>query len=96
MSKTISAWEARRNFGKVMNEVAVNQATLVVESHGSARMALVPTYILEDWEARRQHLFETWESSAKAANLSEDEAASLAQEAVDWVRSSGNADELDH
>ena len=96
MTKTISAWEARRNFGKIMNDVAVNRATLVVESHGAARMALVPTYILEDWEARRRHLFETWESVAQRANLSEVDADALAQEAVEWARLAMHTEEPEH
>jgi prevent-host-death family protein len=86
-TKTISAWEARRNFGKLMDEVAQTNRTVIVESHGEAKVAVVPLGVVERIERQRQEFFDTMRSISGRVNLSEEEAAQLAEEAVAWARS---------
>src|SRR5215213_7158062 len=90
--KTISAWEARRNLGKLMDEVAIGNCPVIVESHGTPKVAFVPMKILEAWEARRDRLFSNWEAIADRVDLPEDEAMRIADEAVIWARAA-KADE---
>lgn len=42
MEKVVGAYEARRQFGKVLNDVNGNGDRIVVERHGEAIAALVP------------------------------------------------------
>ena len=76
--KTVSAWEARRNFGKMMDEVARTNQTVIVESHGEPKVAIVPARQAEAWERERLEYLRIKELAATNANLSEDEAMELA------------------
>jgi prevent-host-death family protein len=49
-TKTISAWEGRRNCGKVLNEVTRNHQQAIVESHGEPATAVVPLHILQKYQ----------------------------------------------
>lgn len=82
MTKTISAWEARRNFGKLMDEVATGHQTVVIESHGEAKIAIVPLRVAEAIERERQQFFDTMRAVSARVNLSEDEAMEIANAEV--------------
>lgn len=77
-TKRMSAWEARRNFGKLLNEVTRNDRPVVIESHGEAVAAMVPIHVLDNLESEREHFFETMQQASERANLSEEEAMELA------------------
>lgn len=85
MEKRISAWEARRQFGKVLRDVSSGKA-VVVESHGEEVAAVVPIERFRQWEYDREAFFDQLELMAERSNLSEDEADALAAEAVAAIR----------
>lgn len=88
--KTIGAFEARRTFGKLLQEVVTNDKKFVVERNGEPAAALVPIQIYNQWKERRKEFFdwmrEASERSQRYHKLSEEEAAALADEAVAAVR----------
>lgn len=85
MAKTISAWEARRQFGKLLRDVSSGKS-VVVESHGEEVAAVVPIEQFRQWEHNKEAFFDKLESMAKRSNLSEEEADALAAEAVAAIR----------
>lgn len=42
MSKTVSAMEARQNFGNLLNQVSLREEEIVIERSGKALARLVP------------------------------------------------------
>lgn len=65
MEKKIGAYEARRQFGNLINEVQYGGDTYVIERHGQAAAALVS---VEDYAAFRE--WQAWrEAQAKAQKL---------------------------
>lgn len=84
--KTISAWEARRNFGKLMDEVARTNSTVIIESHGEAKVGLVPVQLIERWARERELFFSAWREIAEAADVPEDESDRIIAEEIAAVR----------
>ena len=82
IAKRVSAWEARRNFGKLINEVARDRRPVIVESHGEPTVAVVPLHILENHEAGITRFLEIASRAAANANLSEEEAMEIANREV--------------
>ena len=91
MEKTIGAFEARRSFGRILQDVAAKGERVVVQRHGQPIAALVPIHIYEQWKKEREAFFDQIESVARRANLSSAEADELANEAVRDVRASHRA-----
>jgi prevent-host-death family protein len=87
IDKNVSAFDARRQFGKILHDVEMKGESVVVERHGEPVAAVVPMRIYEQWKRRRESLFATLRRGAERANLSEEEANALAAEAVRAVRS---------
>ena len=88
MEKTIGAWQARREFGRILQQVAARGDRIVVERHGEPLAAVVPMEVYEQWKRGRERFFETLQRAARQANLSPEEADALAAEAVAAVRAS--------
>jgi prevent-host-death family protein len=86
MEKTISAFEARRNFGKVLQDVAACNAKVIVEKHGEAVAVVVPMEVYRQWQRSRQRVIEKMREMAMRSDLSPEEADALAAEAVAWAR----------
>jgi prevent-host-death family protein len=86
MQKTISAFEARRKFGKVLDDVVAQRDEVLVERHGKPVAVVVPVALYESFqeqrEASRDELFRSIEQAGKNANLSPEEADQVALEAV--------------
>lgn len=87
MEKTLSAFEARRNFGKMLQDVAAKGDKIVVERHGEPVAVLVPISVYEQWQCNRTRAYNTLREIAERVNMSEEEAEELAEEAVRWARS---------
>ena len=83
----MGAFEARRNFGKLLNDVGYKGACIVVEKNGEKLVAIVPIEVLESWKQNRKELFDTIRQMQQEANLSPEEADKLAAEAVRVTRS---------
>ncbi len=91
MEKTVSAYEARRNFGKFLQEVSAKGEKIVVERHGEPVAVVVPVEVYKQWQRSRQGFFDKLQEMANRANLSPEEADQLAEEAVKWARSNKDA-----
>jgi prevent-host-death family protein len=93
MEKTVSAYEARRNFGKVLNDVSAKGDRIVVEKHGEPVAVVVPVEVYKQWQVGRQQAFDTIRKMAEEANVPEEEADALIEEAVRAVRAERRAAE---
>ncbi len=86
MEKTVGAFEARRSFGKIIQNVAARGDRYVVERHGEAIAAVVPIEVYEQWKRARGEFFARLRTVSQAADLAPDEAERLAAEAVEATR----------
>lgn len=86
MEKVVGAFEARRSFGRILQDVAARGDKIVVERHGQPIAAVVPISVYEQWKRRREAFFNRIEESARRANLSPEEADELVAEAIRSVR----------
>lgn len=86
MEKLIPAFEARRQFGKLLQNVTAQGDTYVVERHGEPVAAMVPIEVYEQWKRQRSEFFAEWRQAAERADLTPDAADKLAQEAAQKVR----------
>ncbi len=84
--KSIAAFEARRNFGKILQEVTAKGDKFVVERHGEPIAAVVPIRIYQQWKKEREGFFAQMQEIAERVNLSPEEADRLATKAVKAVR----------
>lgn len=90
MEKKMGAFEARRKFGRILQDVVARGDKVVIERHGEAIAAVVPIEMYQQWKRRREAFFtriqEAAETSQKYEELSEEEAMRIANEAVQAVR----------
>ena len=86
MEKTIAAASARRQFGKVLDDVVAKGHNYVVERHGEQVAAVVPMDIYRQMKKEREKFFDKIRAAAERANLTPQEADKLAEEAVRAVR----------
>ncbi|MDP9309311.1 MAG: type II toxin-antitoxin system Phd/YefM family antitoxin [Chloroflexota bacterium] len=84
--KTIGAFEARRQFGKVLQDVTTKRGPYIVEKNGEPIAAVVPIETYNQMKRRREAFFERLRATAAQAELSDEEAMRLATEAVQAVR----------
>lgn len=98
MEKKIPAYEARRQFGKMIREVESKGDSYVVERHGEPVVAVVPLRIYENAKRRRERFFELMEKAQANAtknfpDMTDEEAMALAIEATEWARAQGRKGE---
>jgi prevent-host-death family protein len=86
MEKAIAAFEARRMFGKILNEVVANGDRFIVERHGEPVAALVPIGVYEQWKRARESFFDRMEAIGRRVDMPEEDAEQLVQEAIGAVR----------
>ena len=91
MEKTIGAFEARRNFGKILQDVMVNCDNVVIERHGEPVAVVVPVEVYKQWQRSRQSYFDKLRAISERVNMSEEEADELIDEAIRAVRSGNDA-----
>ena len=87
MEKVVAAFEARRQFGKILQDVTAKGDRYVVERHGEPVAAVVLIEVYEQWKKARSEFFAKIRATAEQADVSPQEADALAQEAVQAVRS---------
>ena len=85
MEKTIGAFEARRQLGRVLQEVAAKGDRYIVERHGERIAAVVPIELYEQWKRSRNEFFDKLRAVSQRASLTPPEADKLADEAVTGV-----------
>jgi prevent-host-death family protein len=86
LDKKVPAFAARRQFGQLLHEVEVKGDRYVVERHGEPVAALVPIEVYKQWKRAREAFFTKIREAAERANLPEEEASALADEAIREVR----------
>ncbi len=91
MEKTVGAFEVRRQFGRILEDVIARSDRFVVERHGEPVAALVPIEVYEQWKRARGEFFARLRTVSQAANLAPDEAERLATEAVEATRAGRSA-----
>lgn len=82
----MGAFEARRQFGSILQNVVADRDRYVIERHGQPVAAVVPIEIYEQWKRQRKAFFDQIRTIAEEANVSEDEATELVNEAIQAVR----------
>ncbi len=87
MERIIAAFEARRGFGRVLQDVLVRGDRFVVERHGEPVAAVVPIEVYEQWKKARRAFFARVRAASERAEMSPKQAEVLADEAVQAVRS---------
>lgn len=85
VEKTIKAFDARRQFGKILQEVALGDR-YVVERHGKAVAAVVPIEVYRQWKEARNAFFDKLRTVSERTNLSPEEADMVVDQAVKAVR----------
>ncbi len=86
--RTVGAFEARRQFGKLLQGVAVSGEKIIVERHGEPIAAVVPIEIYDQWKSSRNAFFAKIRGVANRTNLTDKKASLLAKNATKAVRSS--------
>lgn len=86
MEKTVGAFEARRRFGEILQEVAAHGDKYVVERHGKPVAAVVPIEVYEQWKRARSEFFKKIRALAGTGGLPPEEADALAAEGVRAIR----------
>lgn len=86
MEKTVGAFEVRRSFGRILQEVAAKGDRVVVERHGEPIAAVVPIDVYNQWKRSRAEFFDRMRQAADRADLTPDDADQLAAEAIAAVR----------
>ena len=86
VEKMVGAFEARRQLGKILKDVAGKGDHYVVQYHGEPVAVVVPMALYSRWKQRRESFFDRLEQMAATAELSPAEAEELAAEAVAAAR----------
>ena len=87
MEKIIGAFEARRQFGRILQSVLAKGDSWAVERHGEPVAAVVPIEVYEQWKAGRETFFAKIRAASQRADMLPEEAERLASEAVQAIRS---------
>jgi prevent-host-death family protein len=93
--KTIGAFDVRRNFGRLLQNILAKGDKYIVERHGEPVAVVVPMTVYKQWKENRAALFDSMRKAQQRAALSSQVAESLAQEAVEVTRAR-NRDEDRH
>lgn len=91
MERTIGAFDARRRFGRVLNEVVARGDRYIVERHGAPVAAVVPIEVYEQWKRARQAFFDQMREVSARANVRPEESEALVAEAIAAVRTDDHA-----
>lgn len=86
MEKVIGAFEARRQFGKMLNDVNGKGDRIVVERHGEAIAAVVPMSVYRQWQQQRAAFFDQMRAIAERVDLTPEQAEAEATTAARYNR----------
>jgi len=90
----ISAWDARRTFGKILDTVGFRGDAVVVEKNGERLAAIVPIQMFDKWEEERTAFFDQMRVVSERADVPYEEAQELAAEAIQAVRAERQGGQL--
>lgn len=86
MEKVVGAFEARRQFGRIISDVATRNEAYIVERNGEPVAAVVPVEVYTKWKQRREAFFKRMRAISERVDLPEEEANRLVAEAIEAVR----------
>lgn len=86
MEKRVSAFDVRRGFGQMLQDVLQHGDKFIVERHGAPVAVVAPIEGYEQWKQSRDRFFDSLRAAQVAADLSSEEADQLAAEAVSAAR----------
>lgn len=87
MEKRVSAFDVRRGFGQMLQDILGRGDKFVIERHGTPVAVVVSIEVYQQWKQSRERFFESLRSAQAAADLAAEEADALASAAVKAVRS---------
>lgn len=92
--QTIAAFDARRNFGKLLDRIKAG-IHVIVEEYGEPVGAFLPLAEYKKWKQDQEETLRTMlammDEAANNANLSEEEASKVATDAVTAIRAKKNS-----
>lgn len=86
MERIVSAFDARRSFGEILQEVAANGDNVVVERHGKPVAVVVPMHVYQQWQRSREAFFEKIRQAAERSDMSPEDGEALVEAAIQDVR----------
>ncbi len=89
MEKLVGAVEAWNDWNDMLQAVAGRGDRYVIELGGERVAAVVPLDLYERWKQERAAFFDQLETMAQRADLSPEDAVTLAEDAVRAVRRAG-------
>lgn len=87
MEKTVSSEDMSQHFGNLLEDVSGQGDRYVVEREGVPLAAVIPFALYARWKRRRGAFFQLMRETADQANLSEEEAVRITDEAKHAIRS---------
>jgi antitoxin (DNA-binding transcriptional repressor) of toxin-antitoxin stability system len=84
--KVLGAFEARRGFGTIIEDVGYKGETVTVEKNGKPLVAIVPLQVLEYWECERQRFYNDLRQMHMRSTLSEEAAMELVNQEIQAYR----------
>jgi len=86
MEKKITALEASRSFGQILEDILARGDNYVVERQGTPIAVVVPIEVYEQWKHSRERFFDMLGIAQSNANMSAEEADELAAEVIKAIR----------
>ncbi len=87
MRRKVSAVDARKRLGELLEGVYYRSDEVVIERAGKPMAVVIPAWLYQNMERSRDRIMELVRmNDEKNRELSEEEAAELADEAVRWAR----------
>ncbi len=82
MEQRMSAWDARRQFGRMLREVSSGRVRVIVESHGEPVAAMIPIEQYEAMQRSRAAAYDAIFAIADRVDLSEDDATRVIEDVM--------------
>lgn len=70
MIKKVSAMDARKQLGRIMNEVSLRLDQYIIERGGEPLVAVIPFQQFQQWEEKKREFFEAVENIRAASKRS--------------------------
>lgn len=86
MNRTVAAFDARRQFGRLLQQVMIGRDSIIIEWHNQPAAVLVPMEMFTRWQGQQEEALDLLQKAAAEARLDEEEAQALAKEAATWAR----------
>lgn len=86
MERRIGAADARNDLDRLLDDVAGNRDSYVIERQGAPVAAVVPIQQYEQWKRARRAFFDRAEAAGRRSAMPAEDAEQLVQEAIRATR----------